>query len=117
MKIRVALALGSASPSPNPSPNPSPSPGPCSTPTLPDATSPVWGTSTSDRSAHCWMSRLTFTLPVALALALDPNPNLNPNPNPNPNQGYEGHVGLEYKPSTQATAQSFAGWGATHGIA
>ena len=58
------------------------------------------------------MSRLTFTLPVALALALDPNPNLNPNPNPNPNQGYEGHVGLEYKPSTQATAQSFAGWGA-----
>ena len=32
-------------------------------------------------------------------------------------QGYEGHVGLEYKPSTQGTAQSFAGWGAAHGIA
>jgi hypothetical protein len=32
-------------------------------------------------------------------------------------QGYEGHVGLEYKPSTQDTAQSFAGWGAAHGIA
>ena len=30
----------------------------------------MWGTSTSDRSAHCWMSRLTFTLPVAVAVAV-----------------------------------------------
>ena len=46
-----------------------------------------------------------------------PHPSPSPDPNPNPNQGYEGHVGLEYKPSTQATAQSFAGWGVAHGIA
>ena len=29
----------------------------------------MWGTSTSDRSAH-WMSRLTFALPVAVAIAV-----------------------------------------------
>ena len=52
-----------------------------------------------------------------LKLARSPSPSPSPSPNPNPNQGYEGHVGLEYKPSTQATAQSFAGWGAAHGIA
>lgn len=32
-------------------------------------------------------------------------------------RGYEGHVGLEYKPSTPVTEQSFAGWGEAHGIA
>ena len=30
--------------------------------------------------------------------------------------GYEGHVGMEYKPSTSTTVQSLAGWGEAHGL-